>query len=57
MHKFTIQLTEHIGNAERIWTHDVKYTTYGIEFYEKDKPNFMIFIPYTSIRMITRDDR
>jgi len=57
MHKFTIQLTEHIGNAERIWADAVDYSEYGIEFYEKDKPDFLIFIPYTPIRMITRRDK
>jgi len=56
MTKITIQLIEHLGKAERIWTDEVSYIDHGILCYEKDKPTVSIFIPYTSIRMITRMD-
>ncbi len=57
MRKYTIQMQEHKGEAERIWTDALEYNGNGITFYEKNKPDFRIFIPYTSIRMIIRDDR
>ncbi len=56
-HKYTIQMKEYKGGAERIWAEDLEYNEKGVTFYEFGKPNYHIFIPYTSIRMIARKDR
>ncbi len=53
MTRITIQMSEHLDRGERIWTDHVSYTPHGVKFYEQKKPLIEIFVPYSSIRMIT----
>ena len=49
--KITIQVG--FGEVEKIWATDVQYHTHGVFCHQRHNPDYSLFIPYTSIRMIS----
>ncbi len=54
MGKSTVQVINFSGDKpERLEVTDVDRSVHGVECFEVGAPNFLLFIPYTSIRMIS----